>query len=122
MPTVAACVLLAVAGAGPGGVDMAPAEALPFDPATPLGALVAESGSTADLARLQALFRTTPANFALRGFMQPVRLAFLHPFALPEIARHVTAPVADDPAADAARPFRAIAAWAARAFGTAGAS
>ena len=117
MATVAAAILLVLAGSGPDGVDGAPAAFRPFEAADPLGALVAETDSAADVARTVQLFRSTPAQFALRGILQPVRLAFAQPFALTEIARHATAPVADA-ALDAAHPYRALAAWAARTLGT----
>ena len=116
MATVAAAILLVLAGSGPDGVDGAPAAFRPFEAADPLGALVAETDSAADVARTVQLFRSTPAQFALRGILQPVRIAFAQPFALPEIARHATAPVADA-ALDAAHPYRAVAAWAARTLG-----
>ena len=118
MATVAAAILLVLAGSGPDGVDGAPAAFRPFEPSDPLGALVGETDSTADVARVMQLFRTTPMQFPMRGMLQPVRLAFTQPFALPEIARHATAPVADA-ALDAAHPYRAVAAWAARALGAA---
>ena len=113
MATIAACILLAVGCTGPGGSVTAPALVSPFDASTPEGGTVMEAGITEDLRRLGAMMASAPAQFPTRGMPLPVRLAFLQPFALPEIARRVT----DATIGAESRPFRAIAAYAARTYG-----
>lgn len=118
MPTIAAALLLAATGSGPAGSALAPFECSALKPDDPVGALVAGGGRTEDARALAALFAQTPASFPSRGIAMPVRVAFVQPFALPELARAATAPAAE--AGD--RPFRAVARFAARAFGVADAA
>jgi hypothetical protein len=113
MATVAACILLVTGCTGPGGSAVAPALVSPLDPSTPAGSTAREAGIAGDLQRLCAVMATAPAQFPSRGMPLPVRLAFLQPFALPEIARSVT----DATLGADTRPFRAVAAFAARTYG-----
>ncbi len=115
MSTIAACILLATSGSGLAGSLSARSLANPWDASNAVGALVAESGTLEDAKRLSAVFSAAPANFPLRGQLPLVKVAFLRPFALAEIARFAAAPALDAPA----HPYRAVAAFAARAFGVA---
>jgi hypothetical protein len=113
MSTIAAAMLLLVTGSGPAGSALAPALVRPLDAADPVGAVLATGERTDDARRLAALFASTPAMFPLRGLPGAVRIAFAQPYALPEVAAATTAPAVDP----ADRPFRAVARFAARAFG-----
>ena len=113
MSTIAAAMLLLATGSGPAGSAMAPALVRPLDAADPVGAVLATGERTDDARRLAALFASTPAMFPLRGLPGAVRIAFAQPYALPEVAAATTAPAVDP----ADRPFRAVARFAARAFG-----
>lgn len=117
MSILAACLLLTTSGSGPAGCAQAPAIVRPFDAQGDLGALVEQASLREEVARTMALFAATPRQFALRGLPPLVRVAFLHPFALPECARFAAAP-AERPAEELRqRPWRALAAYAARALG-----
>jgi hypothetical protein len=113
MSIVAAAMLLVASGSGPAGCWGAPAELRPLDARTPIGETIAEAGRQEDVRRLATLFAATPRQFPVRGLMGAVRIAFAQPFALPEVARAVTQPAAEG----ADRPYRAVARFAARAFG-----
>lgn len=113
MSILAAAILLLTSGTGPAGSIGAPALVLPLDARTAVGAVVADAGRADDIRRLSALFSSTPSLFPLRGLVGAVRLGFVQPFAVPEIARAVTQPAADG----YARPYRAVAQFAARALG-----
>jgi hypothetical protein len=113
MPTLAAAVLVITAGSGPCGALIGDALVSPLDPASPVGDTVREGGIEGDVRRWSAFMAAAPSRFALRATSVPVRMAFLRPFALPELARAVASSAGD--AAD--RPFLAAARHAARAFG-----
>jgi len=113
MSILAAALLLLTSGTGPAGSIGAPALVLPLDERNPVGAVIADAGRAEDVRRLSALFSSTPSLFPLRGLVGAVRLSFVQPFAVPEIARAVTQPAAEG----SARPYRAVARFAARAFG-----
>ena len=115
MSILAAALLLLTSGTGPAGSIGAPALVLPLDARTAVGAVIADAGRTEDMRRLSALFSTTPTLFPSRGLVGAVRLGFVQPFAVPEIANAVTQPAAEG----SARPYRAVARYAARAFGIA---
>ena len=113
MSILAAALLLLTSGTGPAGSIGAPALVLPLDARTSVGAVIADAGRTEDVRRLSALFSSTPTLFPSRGLVGAVRLGFVQPFAVPEIANAVTQPAAEG----SARPYRAVARFAARAFG-----
>jgi hypothetical protein len=113
MPTLAAAILVISAGSGPCGAGVGDALVSPFDPSTPVGETVLSGGIDGDARRWSAFMAAAPSRFALRGIPAPVRMAFLRPFALAELARTVASSAGD--AAD--RPFLAAARHAARAFG-----
>jgi hypothetical protein len=115
MSTIAAAVLLLATGSGPAGSAMAPALVRPLDASDPVGEVLASGGRGEDARRLAALLAGTPSMFPLRGLPGAVRVAFAQPFALPEIAASTTAPAVEP----GDRPFRAVARFAARAFGVA---
>ena len=113
MSTFAAAMLLVAAGSGPAGSAIAPRLAAPFDANFPEGQAIGAAERADEVRRLCALFAQAPRQFPTRGLPTPVRLAFVDPFGLPEIARWTT-----DPAAHPGdRPFRAVAQYAARAWG-----
>lgn len=116
MLTAGAALLLVLAGSGPAGSSAAPALLSPLDPRSGPGSVLAGNDAAAeDVRRLHALLASAPTLFPLRGIPSAVRIAFVQPFALPELARAVTEPAV----ADRDRPFRAVARFAARAFGVA---
>ena len=115
MPSLATAVLVITAGSGPCGAGIGDALVRPLDASTPVGDAVREGGIDEDVRRWTAFMAAAPSRFALRGVPAPVRMAFLRPFALPELSRTVAASAGD--AGD--RPFLAAARHAARAFGVA---
>jgi hypothetical protein len=113
MPSTACAMLLILTGSGPAGSALVPVLANPLDARDPAWPVVAEADRAGDLERIAALLADTPRMFPLRGSPLPVRLAFARPFALPEIAAWATEPAV----APGDRPYRAVARFAARAFG-----
>ena len=113
MATIAAALLLLATGSGPAGSAMAPSLVRPLDAADPVGSVLADGERTEDARRLAALLAGTPSMFPLRGLPGAVRLAFAQPYSLPEVAAATTRPATEP----ADRPFRAVARFAARAFG-----
>lgn len=113
MSTVAVALLLAATGSGPAGSSLAPGECSAMHVDDPAAAALRDAGHAEDARNLAALFARTPTAFPSRGLPVPVRVAFADPFRVPEVSRAVTAPAA----AAGDRPFRAVAEFAARAFG-----
>jgi hypothetical protein len=115
MSTLAAVILLVTTGTGPCGAGIGAAAVDPFDASTPVGDAVRAGGVDGDAVRWAAFMAAAPSRFALRGIPVPVRMSFLRPFALPEVARAVAATC--EGAGE--RPFLAAARHAARAAGLA---